>query len=300
MQSIDAKDAGQWQSMRTLLNEAEAFDGSPPISDQALIAASQGKRAVFASEEVVGIVGEGELDLVVHPRARGKGVGGAAFNTLLEHHAASGGGTLRVWTHGQHPAADALLRRTGFTPSRELLLLSLAPEKLPAAIEDARPLPEGFTIEAFDAVPVTEAAPQWLRVNAAAFASHPEQGQVTLKDFEALRQESWFDASDLRLAWTTGPEPRRLAGFTWVKTLRSPLEVATELYVLGVDPEFAGIGLGAALLGETLRCMQRHETNRITLYVDGDNLGARALYERAGFDVAQRSTQWSRFVANKR
>ena len=68
----------------------------------------------------------------------------------------------------------------------------------------------------------------------------------------------------------------------------------TELYVLGVDPKFAGIGLGAALLGETLRQMQLHEPNRITLYVDGDNTNAVDLYLRAGFEVEQRSVQYLR------
>ena len=66
--------------VRELIAEAERFDGAPPISDQALLAASQGRRRILevfpgpAGQSAVadaralgaiGILGEGELDLVV-------------------------------------------------------------------------------------------------------------------------------------------------------------------------------------------------------------------------------------------
>ena len=138
-------------------------------------------------------------------------------------------------------------------------------------------------------------ADDWVRVNAAAFASHPEQGQMSRADFDALTWEPWFAADDLRLAYaTSGERQGELAGFSWVKTVQEGNTTETELYVLGVDPTFAGIGLGAALLGETLRQMATHRPNRITLYVDGDNTNAVALYARAGFGVEQRSMQYSR------
>ena len=300
MQLIDVRDADRWEAVRELLADTEAFDGSPPVSDQAIIAARQGKRNLYMSDSAVGIVGEGEIDLVVHPKARGHGVGDEALRCLLDHHTAAEGGELRTWAHGQSPSADTLLRSAGFTPIRELLLMSLDPARLPDAISAARPLPAGFDIAAFDPNSDSNDAAEWVRVNAAAFVNHPEQGQVTLSDFEALQKEPWFDAADLRLAWVSPSQPRELAGSTWVKTTRGESGVATELYVLGVDPSFTGLGLGAALLGETLRRMRDHAPARITLYVDGDNLGARALYERAGFEVEQRSTQWLRSSANKR
>jgi mycothiol synthase len=40
--------------------------------------------------------------------------------------------------------------------------------------------------------------------------------------------------------------------------------------------------------------MSTHSPDRITLYVDGDNTNAVALYERAGFEIEQRSTQYLR------
>lgn len=297
--------------VRELLDEATAADGTPPVSDQALLGVAQGRRELMefapgaapAAEDAalgaVGIVGEGELDLVVRPAERGRGVGRRALHALLARNASGSSTELRAWAHGENPAAEALLRGAGFEPVRELLRMTLEPALLPGAIAEARPLPDGFRVVPFDPAEPRHAQ-EWVRVNAAAFASHPEQGAMRLGDFEALTREPWFRAEDLRLAFegdgdeaATGPAAL-LAGFTWIKSTSERGRVETELYVLGVDPVHAGRGLGAALLGETLRRMAAHDPRRISLYVDGDNLGARALYERAGFEVEQRSSQWLR------
>ena len=280
---------------RKILEEATHHDGTPPVSDQALLAVTQGRRRLFEEPDAIGIIGEGELDLVVRPTERGKGIGRALLRTLLASDEAST--ELRAWAHGENPAATALLRSAGFEPVRELLRLALDPAALDQAIGAARRLPEGFEVRAYSpgAEGHADQADDWVRVNAAAFASHPEQGQMSRADFDALTREPWFAADDLRLAYaTSGERQGELAGFTWVKTVQEGNTTETELYVLGVDPTFAGIGLGAALLGETLRQMATHRPNRITLYVDGDNTNAVALYARAGFGVEQRSMQYSR------
>ncbi len=280
---------------RKILEEATHHDGTPPVSDQALLAVTQGRRRLFKEPDAIGIIGEGELDLVVRPTERGKGIGRALLRTLLASDEAST--ELRAWAHGENPAATALLRSAGFEPVRELLRLALDPAALGKAIGAARRLPEGFEVRAYSpgAEGHADQADDWVRVNAAAFASHPEQGQMSRAEFDALTREPWFAADDLRLAYaTSGERQGELAGFSWVKTVQEGNTTETELYVLGVDPTFAGIGLGAALLGETLRQMATHRPNRITLYVDGDNTNAVALYARAGFGVEQRSMQYSR------
>lgn len=281
---------------REILNEATRFDGTPPVSDQALLAVAQGRRNLHETEDAVGIIGEGELDLVVRPSARGAGIGSSMLRELLSssREDRQAQAELRAWAHGENPAAEALLRSAGFEPVRELLRLALDPAELDPAIANARPMPAGFEVRAFDPASDTQ-ADDWVRVNAAAFANHPEQGAMTRADFDALTKEPWFIADDLRLAYPTEAPPNSaLAGFTWVKTMQEDETVETELYVLGVDPEFAGIGLGAGLLGETLRRMALHKPNRITLYVDGENTTAVELYLRAGFTVDARSMQYLR------
>ena len=286
---------------RKILEEATHHDGTPPVSDQALLAVTQGRRRLFEEPDAIGIIGEGELDLVVRPTERGKGIGRALLRTLLASDEAST--ELRAWAHGENPAATVLLRSAGFKPVRELLRLALDPAALDQAIGAARRLPEGFEVRAYSpgAEGHADQADDWVRVNAAAFASHPEQGQMSRAEFDALTREPWFAADDLRLAYaTSGERQGELAGFTWVKTVQEGNTTETELYVLGVDPTFAGIGLGAALLGETLRQMATHRPNRITLYVDGDNTNAVALYARAGFVVEQRSMQYLRAATRPR
>lgn len=300
------------ESVRALVADAERADGTSPISDQAMLAASRGTRVLVAFDDTdidtdgdaasdpsagsqnplaVGVFGEGELDLVVRPNARGAGVGSAALAHLLAEADRAAPEALRAWAHGENPAASALLRVAGFAPVRTLYRLALDPARLSAAIAEARAMPSGFRLELFD--PANhEHAESWVRVNASAFADHPEQGGVTDADFAALRAEPWFDPADLILARdeSTGS----LAGYTWIKTVRQGELVEAELYVLGVDPVYAGRGLGAALLGETLRRMSEHHPTRITLYVDGSNEHALALYTRAGFTVDTVSTQWLR------
>lgn len=286
---------------RKILEEATHHDGTPPVSDQALLAVAQERRRLFEEPDAIGIIGEGELDLVVRPTQRGKGIGRALLRTLLGSDEAWT--ELRAWAHGENPAATALLRGAGFEPVRELLRLALDPATLDQAIGAARSLPEGFEVREYSpgAEGHADQADDWVRVNAAAFASHPEQGQMSRADFDALTREPWFAADDLRLAYaTSGERQGELAGFTWVKTVQEGNTTETELYVLGVDPTFAGIGLGAALLGETLRQMATHRPNRITLYVDGDNTNAVALYARAGFVVEQRSMQYLRAATRPR
>ncbi len=285
---------------RGILAESARFDGTPPVSDQALLAVAQGKRELIELDDALGIIGEGELDLVVRPTMRRRGIGRRTLQALLATGDRQPSGELRAWAHGDNPAATALLASAGFEPVRELLRLSLDPARLASAIEQARPLPDGFEILGFDPSNRSQ-RDDWVRVNAAAFATHPEQGAVTRDDFDALTREHWFIAEDLRLAYAanTGDEPS-LAGFTWIKTVTEDETTESELYVLGVDPGFAGIGLGAALLGETLRRMERHRPDRVTLYVDGDNTNAVALYLRAGFEVEQRSVQHRRRAAASR
>lgn len=292
--------SGTVQEASPVLAAAEAHDGVSPVSDQALLAAQQGARelTLFTVDEVsrpvaVGIVGDGELDLVVDPGFRGRRIGSDALRELITRAESV---PLRAWAHGVNPAATALLERAGFTPVRTLLRMALDPAKLPDASPGAL-APAGFTIRPFDPDSPSDAA-AWVRVNAAAFASHPEQGRITEADFALQRAEPWFDADDLLLLQADGADA--LAGSTWIKTLRTAgtkhPRVATELYAVGVDPAYAGRGLGRALLDATLVRMASHRPDHVTLYVDGENERAVNMYAAAGFDVDSRSRQWLRDV----
>lgn len=317
---------------RALIAEAEAFDGASPVSDQAMLAAAQGQRALLlgsasrGGSEVGGaadspapvalaVVGQGEVDLVVRPAERGRGVGSSMLTAALGHPRAEGG-ELRAWAHGDNPAAEALLGAAGFAPVRTLLRMELDPSLLPGPLAAdggkdplALPVPNGLVLRAFD--PADAGA--WVRANAAAFAAHPEQGRITEADFELMRREPWFAPDDLiLLAEADGHE---LAGSTWIKTVRESgsetehsahdssvdtehsaydSSVETELYAIGIRPEYAGRGLGRLLLEVTLARMAQHAPGRVSLYVDGENEAAVRMYRSAGFTIASSSRQWVR------
>ncbi|UOR00811.1 mycothiol synthase [Leucobacter allii] len=307
LEAAEATSAAEIETARALVAEAEAHDGASAISDQALLAAAQGQRALLLFSEggsprpvAVGVVGDGEIDLVVRPEERGRGIGAAASRALLA--AADDGVPLLAWAHGENPGAEALLRASGFAPVRSLYRMALDPALLPVDGRDpfGLPVPEGLALRAFDPASPRDAG-AWVRANAAAFADHPEQGRITEADFAILRREPWFDPEDLLLlaAGGTGDAAEdgagELAGSSWIKTVRGENgDAETELYAVGVRPEYAGRGLGRLLLDATLARMAQHAPERVTLYVDGENAAAVRMYETAGFTIDSRSRQWRR------
>lgn len=310
LQLLSATAPSQLATARALLAEIERADGASPVSDQALLAAAQGSRELFlitqagtwATAEIggdkevgvgevgVGVIGEGEIDLALLPNHRGVEAEATALRLLLARTA----GDVRCWVHGDRPETEAALAGAGFSPARSLYRMALDPDLLPADGVRALdlPAPAGYSLRGYGTAAGDDAA--WVAVNAAAFATHPEQGRITVAQFAQMRQESWFDPEDLILL-DAGSE---LAGSTWVKTLRGGEAggeaVSCELYAVGVRPAHAGKGLGRLLLKATLARMAEHAPGAVTLYVDGDNTAAVGLYESARFTIDSRSRQWLR------
>lgn len=220
--------------------------------------------------------GEGSaLDLAVAPSARRCGFGGG----LLEEVLASVDGRVTAWSHGDHPAAAALAERYGFERARELWVMRRdggAPEQ---------PVSGGVEIRSFR--PGDEA--ELLRVNAAAFAEHPEQGSMDAGNLRERMAEPWFDPEGLLLA----VEGERVLGFHWTKVHPGG---SGEVYVVGVDPAAQGRGLGRALTLAGLHHLASRGVADVHLYVERANAPARALYEGLGFrhDAADTHVQYRR------
>ena len=60
-------------------------------------------------------------------------------------------------------------------------------------------VPAGIEIRTFR--PGTADEHDWLRVNAEAFADHPEQGRFTAEDLAARMAEPWFDPEGFFVAY---------------------------------------------------------------------------------------------------
>ena len=73
-------------------------------------------------------------------------------------------------------------------------------------------LPQGFSVRSFEPGRDDQT---WVALNAAAFASHPEQGRLTVADLHQRMEQPWFDASGFLPSRTT---PRgKVVAFHWTK-----------------------------------------------------------------------------------
>ncbi|MCK2214901.1 mycothiol synthase [Actinomadura sp. ATCC 31491] len=214
-------------------------------------------------------------ELVIHPARRRAGNGAHLLRAVLDR----AGGRLRLWAHGDHAAAGALAAAFGMERVRSLWQMrrSLFAPLAPYA------LPEGVRLRTF--VPGQDEE-SWLKVNAAAFAHHPEQGAWTMDDLLRREQEGWFDPEGFFLAFRGD----RLAGFHWTKIHGASdrdedhgHEPLGEVYVVGVDPSQQGTGLGKALTLAGLHHLRARGLAQAMLYVDEANTAAIRLYESLGF-----------------
>jgi mycothiol synthase len=138
----------------------------------------------------------------------------------------------------------------------------------------ARPLASGVVLRAF--VPGEDEAAV-VRVNHRAFGWHPEQSRLDVSELMVLETQPWFDPQGFLLA--VGPN-NRLLGFHWTKVHSDGLG---EVYVLAVDPDAQGTGLGSALTVAGLAHLRAQGAPEAMLYVDSDNAAAVRTYQKLGF-----------------
>jgi mycothiol synthase len=278
----------------SLAGSVHAADGTAPLSERALYTVEYGGKGVKHLSLTLPdgtLVGYAHLvpaeagapdddwsgELFVNPDFRRRGFGSSLAAELVRSAAGHG---VRVWAHGDLPAAAALAKSVGFTRVRSLwrLRLSLKDEAIPEPV-----FPAGVTVRAFKPGADEEA---WLAVNHRAFAHHPEQGSWTRDDLRLREEEAWFDPAGFFLAERDG----QLAGFHWTKVHPDGGENGEpigEVYIVGVDPSQQGTGLGRALTLAGLVHLRDLGLADVMLYVDEDNTTAVRMYMTLGF------TRWS-------
>ncbi|NNE12855.1 MAG: mycothiol synthase [Ilumatobacter sp.] len=180
-----------------------------------------------------------------------------------------GGGRLFWWVDDPDDADDRLATAHGLQPVRALHEMRRAlPHEQTADIE-TRPFRVGVDDEA------------WLAVNNRAFANHGEQGGWTTDTLTSRFAEPWFDPDGFRVHEVDG----RMAGFCWTKLHADADPPMGEIYVIAVDPEFHGRGLGKQLTLAGLDSISERGIGLANLYVDADNEAAVGLYDRLGFSI---------------
>jgi len=299
-------DADEVERVSRLVDSVTEADGVRPLSEHVLLHLRYGGdaparnllgwRDTPAGRELVGYahldvtdpVEGASAELAVAPGARRSGFGQALVEALL---ADTADGRLRLWAHGEHPAAAALAGSLGF--HRERILWQLR-RSLHAPLPPPD-LPAGVTVRPFL---VGQDEQGWTAVNNRAFAGHPDQGHWSIEDVRMREREPWFDPAGFFLAERGSGEDAELVGFHWTKVHGADEghghQPIGEVYVVGVDPAAQGQGLGRALTLVGLRYLRSRGLSSVLLYVDDTNTGAIKVYERLGF------TRWDVDVSYRR
>ncbi len=280
-------------AISVLLEAASLADGHRALGEHQWLDLVQGGREGFAGfvaresgrQRIIAYaqISRGDraswaVEYVVHPQWRSAGaqLQEDLVKAALGEIAAQGGGHVHMWVPKPGPINDAAAQAVGMRRGRDLIQMR---RELPVTAESVvisvRPFRPGEDEQA------------WLEVNNRAFRGHPEQGSWDLATITEREHQSWFDASGFLLHERDG----RLAGFCWTKVHEpddDPMNGAIkhqlgEIYVIAVDPEFQGHGLGRQLVLAGLESLCDRGVSVGMLYVDHDNEAARRLYFSLGF-----------------
>jgi mycothiol synthase len=250
-------------------------DGHDPLDEAAALHLKHrgldGAEVWLADDQGFAVRRGADVDLAVAPGARERGLGG-----FLADRALAGTSPTTAWSHGDHPAARVLAARHDLARARELWVMRRTGRvPLPDLV-----VPNDLRIRSYR----PGDADDILRVNAAAFAAHPEQGALDHAGLAERMAEPWFDPAGLLLA----EEPDgTVMGFHWTKQ-HSPDQ--GEVYVVGIDPAAQGRGLGRQLTLAGLHHLRSRGIEDVLLYVESDNAPAIRIYSGLGFGHDERDT----------
>jgi mycothiol synthase len=280
-------DSDDLEAVRKLLEVAERADGHQAVDEHRWLDMAQGGRKSFAGlvawesghHHPVGYtqVSRGHrswaLDMVIDPhhRLHAASIGPEMLRAAIEVIAVEGGGHVHLWVFQPTPIHDEMAAAIGLRQGRDLLQMRRSlPIEADAPDLALRPFRPG------------EDEQRWLEVNNRAFEWHPEQGGWDSATLGERLREPWFDPEGFLLHERDG----RLAGFCWMKVHPDHHPPLGELYVVAVDPDFQGLGLGRALVVAGLHWLKSQRGLDATmLYVDAAHQRAVGLYQSLGFSV---------------
>ena len=288
----------QKEAVLKLIAGTTAFDNTPPIAEHILLHLRHGgdkadsHLLVEQENQVIGyahldqtdLVAGPSVELVVDPKYRGAGVGKQLLSKAIE----ICGKELRLWVHGDQPAAIALATSFGFEKIRTVLQMSRPLTEIQQLPDLGKEVGEDFVIRNF--LPDIDIN-AWLSLNNKVFKDHPEQGNWQLSDLNIRLNEEWFDEKGFFLAEVNN----EIIGSAWTKIHGSNsivmkeegvdhnYQVVGEIYITSINPKFQGNHLGKALTILSMNYLYHKGLKDVLLYVDQENKTAVNLYKSLGF-----------------
>lgn len=281
--------------------------------------------AGYGHLDVTDVVEGSSGELAVHPAHRRHGLGQQVVQHLID---ASPDGRLRLWAHGEGAAAGRLAQSMGFHRSRVLwqmrrsLFAGLPRLAVPAGLR-LRPFRPGdddaawldLNARAFADLPdqgrwTAEDLHRRMRepwFDPAGFLMLVQAADDRLLGFHwtkvhgghahahaaALPLADGADGAD-GAAGADGANDEGPFDGGWHEPVDHGHDPIGEVYVVGVDPDQQGRGLGRVLTIAGLHHLRSHGLSQAMLYVDAANTGAIRVYESLGF------TRWDTDVLYRR
>lgn len=254
------------------------------LPDQDLFVAEAGGRVVgYVDVKAELAIGRAVLDWLVHPEHRRRGLAKELFRRASRRAKELGARVVHANVSDDNVAGKKLLSRLGFGFVRRFLELRV--ELSGVNLEDAgevalvsRHLQHGEEAELAE-------------IQNRSFAGTWGYNRNSLEEIVYRLNLTGRSPEDVILIC----EGDRPIGYCW--TAARPSESAAtdrrkgEIYMLGVDPDYRGKGVGEQALLAGLAHLKRKGIEVVELTVDSENTAARALYESVGFKVSS-TTAW--------
>jgi mycothiol synthase len=292
LQHLNHLSKSQQESVLALIKAAHDFDGTPAIAEHVLLHLRHGgdksdSHLVIVENKVViayahldatDLVAGPSVEAVVHPQHRGKGLGALILKEAIK----ICGDRTRIWSHGDLPAAKAIAASLKLERLWSNLLMS-------KSLGEIQPVTSKYPIRTF--IPSLDNQ-AFLELNNKVFAEYPDQGGWSEDDLKVRLNEDWFEKEGFFVAEDKG----ELIGFCWTKIHGAHThshsggdddhghEALGEIYVLAVNPNYKGQGVGRDLTNTGLNYLKHQGLNNVMLYVGVENKPAFKLYKSLGFN----------------
>ncbi len=292
MQHLNHLSKSQQESVLSLIKAAHDFDGTPAIAEHVLLHLRHGgdksdshlvieenhQVIAYAHLDTTDLVAGPSVEAVVHPQHRGKGLGALILKEAIK----ICGDRTRIWSHGDLPAAKAIAASLKLERLWSNLLMS-------KPLGEIQPVTSKYPIRTFISGLDNQA---FLDLNNKVFADYPDQGGWSEDDLKVRVNEDWFETQGFFVAENKG----ELIGFCWTKIHGAHThshsggdddhghEALGEIYVLAVNPDYKGQGMGRDLTITGLNYLKYQGLNNVMLYVGVENKIAFKLYKSLGFN----------------